>query len=140
MKFIGIGDHTTYMDSQLLYLFFCLAPTINTNIGVVKIHEGSSQFGKETQDKMNNSEEFLRKELANKYNDMEKKVEGFEKINLVFLLFKDVNFVQQYAPNSNTTGIPNTMLSLISIILLYPAIISLTGEAIIDDKLNDNSD
>ena len=38
--------------------------TINTNIGVVKIHEGSSQFGKETQDKMNNSEEFLRKELA----------------------------------------------------------------------------
>ena len=52
--------------------------TINTNIGVVKIHEGSSQFGKETQGKMNNSEEFLRKELANKYNDMEKKVEGFE--------------------------------------------------------------
>ena len=38
--------------------------TINTNIGVVKIHEGSSQFGKETQDKMNNSEEFLRKELS----------------------------------------------------------------------------
>jgi len=52
--------------------------TINTNIGVVKIHEGSSQFGKETQNKMNNSEEFLRKELANKYNDMEKKVDGFE--------------------------------------------------------------
>ena len=52
--------------------------TINTNIGVVKIHEGSSQFGKETQDKMNNSSEFLRKELANKYKDMEKKVEGFE--------------------------------------------------------------
>ena len=52
--------------------------TINTNIGVVKIHEGSSQFGKEAQDKMNNSEEFLRKELANKYKDMEKKVEGFE--------------------------------------------------------------
>ena len=52
--------------------------TINTNIGVVKIHEGSSQFGKEAQDKMNNSEEFLRKELATKYNDMEKKVEGFE--------------------------------------------------------------
>ena len=35
--------------------------TINTNIGVVKIHEGSSQFGKETQDKMINSEVFLRK-------------------------------------------------------------------------------
>ena len=52
--------------------------SINTNIGVVKIHEGSSQFGKETQDKMNNSQEFLRKELKNKYKDMEKKVEGFE--------------------------------------------------------------
>jgi len=52
--------------------------TINTNIGVVIIHEGSSQFGKEAQDKMNNSQEFLRKELKNKYKDMEKKVEGFE--------------------------------------------------------------
>ena len=52
--------------------------TINTNIGQVKIYEGSSQFGKEVQSKMNNSEEFLRKELANKYKDMEKKVEGFE--------------------------------------------------------------
>ena len=29
---------------------------------------------------------------------------------------------------------------MISIILLYPAIINLTGEAIIDDRLNDNSD
>ena len=52
--------------------------TINTNIGLVKIHEGSSQFGKEAQNKMDNSQEFLRKELANKYKDMEKKVEGFE--------------------------------------------------------------
>ena len=52
--------------------------TINTNIGQVKIYEGSSQFGKEAQSKMNNSEEFLRKELANKYKDMEKKVDGFE--------------------------------------------------------------
>ena len=52
--------------------------TINTNIGGVKIHEGSSQFGKEAQDKMNNSEEFLRKELANKYKDMGKKIDGFE--------------------------------------------------------------
>tara|TARA_B100000287_G_scaffold420139_1_gene459147 strand:- start:124 stop:1491 length:1368 start_codon:yes stop_codon:yes gene_type:complete len=52
--------------------------TINTNIGQVKIFEGSSQFGKEAQNKMDNSQEFLRKELANKYNDMEKKVDGFE--------------------------------------------------------------
>ena len=52
--------------------------TINTNIGQVQIFEGSSQFGKDAQSKMNNSQEFLRKELANKYKDMEKKVEGFE--------------------------------------------------------------
>ncbi len=52
--------------------------TINTNIGLVNIHEGSSKFGKEVQGKMDNSQEFLRKELANKYKDMEKKVEGFE--------------------------------------------------------------
>lgn len=52
--------------------------TINTNIGVVLIHEGSSQSGMSTQNQMNNSQEFLRKELANKYKDMEKKVEGFE--------------------------------------------------------------
>ena len=52
--------------------------TINTNIGQVQIFEGSSQFGKDAQSKMNNSEEFLRKELANKYNDFSKNVEGFE--------------------------------------------------------------
>ena len=52
--------------------------TINTNIGQVQIYEGSSQFGKEAQSKMDNKEEFLRKELANKYKDMENKIEGFE--------------------------------------------------------------
>ena len=52
--------------------------TINTNIGQIQVFEGSSQFGKDTQSKMNNSEEFLRKELANKYNDMEKNIDGFE--------------------------------------------------------------
>ena len=52
--------------------------TINTNIGQVQIFEGSSQFGKEAQSKMNNSEEFLRQELKNKYNDMSKNVDGFE--------------------------------------------------------------
>ena len=52
--------------------------TINTNIGQIQVFEGSSQFGKDTQSKMNNSEEFLRKELQNKYNDMEKNIDGFE--------------------------------------------------------------
>jgi len=52
--------------------------TINTNIGQVQIFEGSSQFGKDAQSKMDNSEEFLRKELQNKYNDMEKNIDGFE--------------------------------------------------------------
>jgi len=52
--------------------------TINTNIGQVQIFEGSSQFGKDAQSKMNNSEEYMRKELANKYKDFGKKVDGFE--------------------------------------------------------------
>ena len=52
--------------------------TINTNIGQVQIFEGSSQFGKDAQSKMDNSQEFLRKELANKYNEMEKNIDGFE--------------------------------------------------------------
>ena len=52
--------------------------TINTNIGQIQVFEGSSQFGKEAQSKMDNKEEFLRKELANKYKDMENKSEGFE--------------------------------------------------------------
>ena len=52
--------------------------TINTNIGQVQIFEGSSQFGKDAQSKMNNSEEFLRKELKNKFSDMQKNVQGFE--------------------------------------------------------------
>ena len=52
--------------------------TINTNIGQIQVFEGSSQFGKEAQGKMNNSEEFLRKELANKYKDFGKNVDGFE--------------------------------------------------------------
>ena len=52
--------------------------TINTNVGQIQVFEGSSQFGKDTQNKMNNSEEFLRKELKNKYNDMEKNIDGFE--------------------------------------------------------------
>ena len=52
--------------------------TINTNVGQVQIFEGNTQFGKDAQSKMNNSEEFLRKELKNKFNDMQKNVQGFE--------------------------------------------------------------
>ena len=44
----------------------------------MQIFEGSSQFGKDAQSKMNNSEEFLRKELKNKFSDMQKNVQGFE--------------------------------------------------------------
>ena len=53
----------------------------NFNVKIEKRIENKSKkekFQKETQNKMDNSQEFLRKELANKYNDMEKKVDGFE--------------------------------------------------------------
>ena len=52
--------------------------TINTNTGSILVYESSTQGGKEVQGKMDNSEEYLRKQLSNKYDDMNKNVEGFE--------------------------------------------------------------
>ena len=52
--------------------------TINTNTGSILVYESSTQGGKEVQGKMDNSEEYLRKQLSNKYDDMNKSVEGFE--------------------------------------------------------------
>ena len=52
--------------------------TINTNTGSILVYESSTQGGKEVQGKMDNSEEYLRKQLSNKFNDMNKSVEGFE--------------------------------------------------------------
>ena len=52
--------------------------TINTNIGKIIVYESSTQGGREVQGKMDNSEEFLRKTLSNKYNDMSKNTDGFE--------------------------------------------------------------
>ena len=52
--------------------------TINTNIGKIIVYESSTQGGKEVQGKMDNSDEYLRKTLSNKYNDMSKNTDGFE--------------------------------------------------------------
>ena len=43
---------------------------INTNNGQIKVHEASTMGGQQTQGKMNNSEEYLRKTLSQKYKDM----------------------------------------------------------------------
>ena len=51
--------------------------SMNTNIGKILIYESTTQSGKEVQGKMDNSQEYLRKQLANKYN-AEKDMEGFE--------------------------------------------------------------
>ena len=51
---------------------------MNTNIGKIEVYEASSKSGKKQQSKMDNSEEYLRKTLSNKYKDMNKPVEGFE--------------------------------------------------------------
>jgi replicative DNA helicase len=51
--------------------------SMNTNIGKILIYESSTQSGQEVQGKMDNSQEYLRKQLANKYNS-EKDMEGFE--------------------------------------------------------------
>ena len=48
--------------------------SINTNTGKIEVYESSTQGGKVVQGKMDNSEEYLRKTLSQKYKDME----GFE--------------------------------------------------------------
>jgi len=48
--------------------------SINTNTGKIEVYEASTQGGKVVQGKMDNSEEYLRKTLSQKYKDME----GFE--------------------------------------------------------------
>tara|TARA_R100001591_G_scaffold114210_2_gene128308 strand:+ start:938 stop:2308 length:1371 start_codon:yes stop_codon:yes gene_type:complete len=53
--------------------------TINTNTGYLNIYEASSKSGKETQAKMNNHDEFLRKTIGQKYQDYKKKdTKGFD--------------------------------------------------------------
>ena len=47
---------------------------INTNTGLIQVYEASTQSGKVAQSKMDNSEEYLRKTLSQKYKDYE----GFE--------------------------------------------------------------
>ena len=48
--------------------------SINTNTGLIQVHDASTVGGKQVQGKMNNSDEYLRKTLSQKYKDME----GFE--------------------------------------------------------------
>ena len=50
--------------------------TINTNTGYIQIYEASTQEGKQTQGKMDNAEEYMRKTLAQKKKDFDS--EGFE--------------------------------------------------------------
>ena len=47
---------------------------INTNTGLIEVHEASTVGGKQVQGKMDNSEEYLRKTLSQKYKDLA----GFE--------------------------------------------------------------
>ena len=50
--------------------------TINTNTGYIMIYETNTQEGRSTQGKMNNSEEYLRRTLAQKKKDFD--AGGFE--------------------------------------------------------------
>jgi len=47
-----------------------LPAKVNTNNGSIDIYDGSSQNGQEQQGKMNNQEEYVRKQLAQKYKDL----------------------------------------------------------------------
>ena len=50
--------------------------TINTNTGYIQIYEANTQEGKQTQGKMDNAEEYMRKTLAQKKKDFD--AGGFE--------------------------------------------------------------
>jgi len=50
--------------------------TMNTNIGLIEVYESSTKGGKDTQGKMDDGSEFLRKQLSQKYNDLN--TDGFE--------------------------------------------------------------
>jgi replicative DNA helicase len=52
--------------------------SMNTNIGKIQIYESTTQSGREVQSKMNNSEEYLRKQLSQKHEEFQKDMEGFE--------------------------------------------------------------
>ena len=52
--------------------------SMNTNIGKIQIYESSTQSGKEVQGKMDNSQEYLRKQLSQKHEEFQKDMEGFE--------------------------------------------------------------
>ena len=67
------------MELQLpisTYMRLLLKANINTNIGMMEVYESSTKSGKDAQGKMDNQSEFLRKQLSNKYNDLN--TDGFE--------------------------------------------------------------
>ena len=43
---------------------------VNTNTGIVEIYESNTVDGKETQTKINNRDNIMKKMLANKYDDL----------------------------------------------------------------------
>jgi len=52
--------------------------SMNTSTGNIQIYEATTQSGREVQSKMNNSEEYLRKQLSEKHEEFQKDMEGFE--------------------------------------------------------------
>jgi hypothetical protein len=52
--------------------------SMNTSTGNIQIYESTTQSGREVQSKMDNSQEYLRKQLSQKHEEFQKDVEGFE--------------------------------------------------------------
>ena len=76
-KIANTGRFQSKTDLELMVVTY--PSTINTNTGYLNIYEASSKAGKETQTKMNNHDEFLRKTIGQKYQDYKKKdVKGFD--------------------------------------------------------------
>ena len=52
--------------------------SMNTSTGNIQIYEATTQSGRDVQGKMDNSQEYLRKQLSQKHEEFQKDVEGFE--------------------------------------------------------------
>ena len=69
--------------------------SMNTNIGKIDIYESTTQSGQEVQGKMDNSQEYLRKQLSQKHQQFEKDMEGFE-YKRVYIIFMIVDATLSY--------------------------------------------
>ena len=77
--------------------------SMNTNIGKIQIYESTTQSGREVQGKMDNSQEYLRKQLSQKHQEFQKDVDGFEQECYIYYIYERCK-IQFYENQDATKG------------------------------------